>query len=163
MVKSGEFEVLEKRVGVTMRVNLKVPGDCFGEVSLMYNCPRNATVAATVKSTVYVLERTVFRAHAQEIAETQASQVELFLNSVPILANLTKEERARLADALDEAVFPKGAVIIQQGDPGDLFYIIKEGEAVVYQHTSRGTRLVNRCGIMCFSKAVLPTVIHVCV
>jgi CRP-like cAMP-binding protein len=31
-----------------------------------------------------------------------------------------------------------------QGDPGDLFYIIKEGEAVVYQDTPRGVRLVNR-------------------
>ncbi len=30
-----------------------------------------------------------------------------------------------------------------QGDPGDLFYIIKEGEAVVYQATPQGTRKVN--------------------
>lgn len=30
-----------------------------------------------------------------------------------------------------------------QGDPGDLFYIIKEGEAVVYQSTPQGTRKVN--------------------
>lgn len=30
-----------------------------------------------------------------------------------------------------------------QGDPGDLFYIIKEGEAVVYQFTPQGTRKVN--------------------
>lgn len=33
---------------------------------------------------------------------------------------------------------------VVQGDPGDLFYIIKEGEAVVYQDTPRGVRLVNR-------------------
>lgn len=31
-----------------------------------------------------------------------------------------------------------------QDDPGDLFYIIKEGEAAVYQDTHRGTRLVNK-------------------
>lgn len=31
-----------------------------------------------------------------------------------------------------------------QNDPGDLFYIIKEGEAAVYQDTPRGTRLVNK-------------------
>ena len=30
-----------------------------------------------------------------------------------------------------------------QGDQGDLFYIIKEGEAVVYQSTPQGTRKVN--------------------
>lgn len=32
---------------------------------------------------------------------------------------------------------------MMQGDPGDLFYIIKEGEAVVYQATPQGTRKVN--------------------
>ena len=31
-----------------------------------------------------------------------------------------------------------------QGDPGDLFYIIKEGEAVVYQDGENGRRKVNQ-------------------
>jgi cGMP-dependent protein kinase 2 len=144
VVKTGEFEILENRGGVNMRVNTKGPGDVFGEVSLMYSSPRNATVAATVRSTVFVLERTVFRAHVQETAETEGAQIEVFLNSVPILQNLSSEERSRLAGALEEHVYEKGARVVQQGDPGDLFYIIKEGEAVVYQDTPRGTRLVNK-------------------
>ena len=44
-----------------MRVNRKMRGDCFGEVSLMYSCPRSATVAATQDAVVWVLERDVFR------------------------------------------------------------------------------------------------------
>ena len=59
--KDGEFEVLERRQGVNFRVNRKGPGDCFGEVSLMYSCPRSASVAATQDSVVWVLERSVFR------------------------------------------------------------------------------------------------------
>ena len=61
MVKSGEFEVLERRQGINMRVNRKTRGDCFGEVSLMYSCPRSATVAATTPAVVWVLERQIFR------------------------------------------------------------------------------------------------------
>jgi cGMP-dependent protein kinase 2 len=64
VVKSGEFEVLEKRQGINMRVNRKKRGDCFGEVSLMYSCPRSATVAATTAATVWVLERQIFRCSA---------------------------------------------------------------------------------------------------
>jgi cGMP-dependent protein kinase 2 len=75
VVKTGEFEILESRQGISWRVNRKGPGDVFGEVSLMYNSPRNATVAATVKSTVFVLDRSVFRAHVQETAETEGAQV----------------------------------------------------------------------------------------
>jgi cGMP-dependent protein kinase 2 len=61
VVKSGEFEVLERRQGINMRVNRKARGDCFGEVSLMYSCPRSATVAALTDAVVWVLERPVFR------------------------------------------------------------------------------------------------------
>jgi hypothetical protein len=41
-------------------------------------------------------------------------QVELFLNSVPILKNLSSEELSRVAGALEELVFDKGARVIQQ-------------------------------------------------
>ena len=61
VVKRGEFEVLERRQGINMRVNRKTKGDCFGEVSLMYSCPRSATVAATTTAVVWVLERQIFR------------------------------------------------------------------------------------------------------
>ena len=65
VVKSGEFEVLERRQGINMRVNRKTRGDCFGEVSLMYSCPRSATVAATTPAVVWVLERQIFRCSGQ--------------------------------------------------------------------------------------------------
>jgi cGMP-dependent protein kinase 2 len=56
-----QTQVLERRKGVNMRVNVKERGDVFGEVSLLYNCPRTATVAATTDAVVWVLERDVFR------------------------------------------------------------------------------------------------------
>lgn len=58
-------QVLERRKGVNMRVNVKEPGDVFGEVSLLYNCPRTATVAATTDAVVWVLERETFRCGAR--------------------------------------------------------------------------------------------------
>jgi len=58
---SGCVQVLERRKGVSMRVNVKERGDVFGEVALLYNCPRTATVAATTDAVVWVLERDVFR------------------------------------------------------------------------------------------------------
>ncbi|CAK0742420.1 hypothetical protein CVIRNUC_001395 [Coccomyxa viridis] len=144
VVKSGEFEVLERRQGINMRVNRKTRGDCFGEVSLMYSCPRSATVAATTPAVVWVLERQIFRHFIQEAKESEASQVEIFLNSVPLLKSLSREEKLMLVDALEEQGFPAGTRVITQGETGDQFFIIKEGEAVVYQSTAQGVKTVNR-------------------
>ncbi|CAD7705322.1 unnamed protein product [Ostreobium quekettii] len=143
VVKSGKFEVRENRQGVSMRVNLKERGDCFGELSLMYNCPRSATVAATTDATVWILDRDVFRFFVREGKKNETTQIELFLNSVPLLSSLNREEKLRLADALSRQTFGAGATVIKQGAPGDFFYIIKEGEAVVYQNSQKGLSKVN--------------------
>lgn len=79
----------------------------------------------------------------REVQETQVSQVELFLNSVPILAPLSRDERLRLVDAFEEVMYPAGTKVIVEGDRGDLFYIVKEGEAIVFQQTPQGQRKVN--------------------
>eukprot|EP00878_Enallax_costatus_P001687 GHUV01001841.1.p1 GENE.GHUV01001841.1~~GHUV01001841.1.p1 ORF type:complete len:745 (+),score=263.55 GHUV01001841.1:565-2799(+) len=140
VVKNGHFEVLERRKGVNMRVNTKEAGDVFGEVSLMYNCPRTATVAATTEAVVWVLERDVFRKYLQEAAQGAVTEIELFLNSVPLLAKLSRDDKMQLVDAFAEETFAAGTTIIREGDPGDKFYIVKSGEAVVTQ----GGKEVNR-------------------
>lgn len=53
--------MLQKRGNANVRVNLKERGDCFGEISLMYDSPRTATVAATTDAVVWALERDTFR------------------------------------------------------------------------------------------------------
>ena len=47
----------------------------------------------------------------REVHETDASQVELFLNSVPILA---RDEKLLLLDALEEQVYGPGVRVINQ-------------------------------------------------
>lgn len=54
------------------------------------------------------------RHFVQEVKESEALQVELFLNSVPLLQNLSREEKLMLVDALEEQVFPAGTRVITQ-------------------------------------------------
>lgn len=46
------------------------------------------------------------RHYVQTAAEDEKSEVELFLNSVPLLASLHREEKLRLVGAFLEEVFP---------------------------------------------------------
>ena len=50
-----------------------------------------------------------------------------------ITESLDKWERLTVADALELVNFEDGETIVKQGEPGDDFYIIVEGCAVVLQ------------------------------
>lgn len=50
----------------------------------------------------------------RESGESKSMEVELFLNSVPLLAGLSGEEKQRLVDAFDEQTFAKGERVINE-------------------------------------------------
>jgi len=57
-----------------------------------------------------------------------------------LFSALDDDELDKLFDVMETASFEPGEVIIQQGDEGELFYIIDEGSVDVY----KDTKLVNR-------------------
>jgi len=58
---------------------------------------------------------------------------ESFLEKVSILESLDKWERLTVADALEPVTFEDGENVVVQGEQGDDFFIIAEGQAVVLQ------------------------------
>ena len=63
-----------------------------------------------------------------------------------LLENLYDWERMTIADALEEVTFEDGDIVVKEGDDGDGFFIIVEGEAVVTQvdHESGEIRELSR-------------------
>ena len=54
--------------------------------------------------------------------------------AVPLLSHLSKENKMRFLDVFEQKTFEEGEAVIKEGDPGENFYIIKSGEATVYQN-----------------------------
>ena len=54
-----------------------------------------------------------------------------FLKSIPILQSLSEAQLSKLSASLESRRFMDGDVIINQGDPGNTFYVIETGEVVV--------------------------------
>eukprot|EP00798_Chlamydomonas_sp_ICE-L_P019649 gene19649-26335_t len=131
VVKSGTFDVLTSRDGFLFKVATRGHGDCFGETSLMYSSPRSACVYAPVDSTVWVLTRDAMRSVIKEMSVSHVKEIEVFLNSVPLLDTLGQHEKLALAEAFHHTVHPTGDVVVKQGESGDRFYIIKSGVAIV--------------------------------
>lgn len=55
-----------------------------------------------------------------------------------VAESLDKWERLTVADALEPVSFPDKETIVRQGEPGDDFYIIVEGTAMVLQYRADG-------------------------
>ena len=63
------------------------------------------------------------------------------LARVPLFSGLSTRHRKRLADAMQEARYMEGAPVVKEGQEGDTFYVILEGEATV---VGPGGTIVNR-------------------
>jgi cAMP-dependent protein kinase regulator len=141
VVEKGKFDVyvhkgpaseLGRELGT--KVTTIEAGGSFGELALMYNSPRAATVmSAEPGCTLWAVDRTTFRRILMESTFARRRMYEGFLGEVPLLSSLTAWERSKIADALETVKFPTGTVIIREGEAGNSFYLLEEGEAKAYK------------------------------
>lgn len=108
-------------------------GSSFGELALMYGHPRAATVVSIEPSTLWSLDRITFRTIILKAAHRRRTMYEHFLSTVPLLTSLGPEERSKVADALVSRIYPDGEAVVKQGEMGDTFFFVEEGEATVTQ------------------------------
>jgi putative ABC transport system ATP-binding protein len=76
----------------------------------------------------------------------ESSQICAFLMQCPLFSRLTPRTLTHAADQILHERFPAGAVIVRQGDPGDKFYVIKEGSVEVIVSDGTTSRLVAALG-----------------
>jgi len=134
VAETGTFDVFVSRNGAdAVKVFDYGPGGSFGELALMYNAPRAATVVCTSEAVLWALDRVTFRRILMENTSRKRRMYENFLEEVPLLCSLDAYERHKIADALESVAHNDGHVVIRQGDVGDNFYIIESGEMRVLQ------------------------------
>ncbi|XP_014092188.1 cAMP-dependent protein kinase type I regulatory subunit isoform X2 [Zeugodacus cucurbitae] len=129
VIDHGEVEVFVNSELVTTIGE----GGSFGELALIYGTPRAATVRAKTDVKLWGIDRDSYRRILMGSTIRKRKMYEEFLSRVSILESLDKWERLTVADALEPVSFEDGETIVKQGEPGDDFYIILDGTAVVLQ------------------------------
>ncbi|KAF2077190.1 hypothetical protein CYY_001511 [Polysphondylium violaceum] len=136
VVDSGVCDIFVSKNGATPVLVMEVfEGGSFGELALINFSPRAATVIAKTDVRLWALNRITYRKILMDQTMTKRKMYEEFLEKVSILKDIDRYERISLADALEPCNFPAGDVIVKQGEPGDKFYIIVEGEVLVSHQT----------------------------
>ncbi|KAI5076571.1 hypothetical protein GOP47_0008636 [Adiantum capillus-veneris] len=131
LLENGTCEVWLLKPGKTTPDLVKhyADGDSFGELALLYGSPRAATVKATTDCTLWAMDRVTFRSILLQTTSSQRKMYEKFLEDVPLLKSLDKYERAAISDVLNTEYFEAGQNIIVEGQAGNKFYLLEEGEA----------------------------------
>lgn len=142
IVESGAVEFIKDGV----KVNSSGAGSSFGELALMYNAPRAATVVATQPCVLWSLDRVTFRKILLDGTHQRRSMYDGFLKEVPILSDLGSYERNKLADALTSQVVEAGTAVITEGEAGDAFYLVESGEAEVTKKGEAGVVVTLKQG-----------------
>lgn len=105
-------------------------GEAFGELALLYNAPRAATIKAVTECKCWCLDRGTFNHIVKDAAARKRERYEKFLDGVEVLKSVDLYEKMQVADALKSLSFANGEYVIRQGDWGDVFYIVEEGTAL---------------------------------
>jgi CRP-like cAMP-binding protein len=128
IVDTGELEVTIN--GEKIRDMGK--GSMLGELALLYDAPRSATVRCKTKCVLWSLKREVFK----QIQAVSASQIQMqrarWLINSPDLAVLSAIDFSRLVGTLQGVPFRVGEPLYKEGAVTSQILIVEKGIANVY-------------------------------
>lgn len=111
----------------------------FGELALMYNQPRAATVVALTDGSLWAMDRNTFRKIVLKRAYKKRKDFEALFERVTVLQGLNGYERMNLCDALVSQRFSNGQTIIVQGDIANGMYFIESGNVKIVKKLEDGS------------------------
>jgi CRP-like cAMP-binding protein/Zn-dependent protease len=134
LVRSGRLQAVAPDGTILGQI---APGEGFGELALIDRTPRSATVEAVEASELWSLDSSHFQRWVRDrfeiAARIRADQGERqALAKLPFFRDLEGRELDRIAARLQTRRYEPGDVIIQAGESGGGYYVIREGEADVH-------------------------------
>ncbi|XP_051883491.1 cGMP-dependent protein kinase 1 isoform X1 [Pristis pectinata] len=138
VMEEGKVEVTKEGV----KLCTMGPGKVFGELAILYNCTRTATVKTLTNVKLWAIDRPCFQTIMMRTGLIKHAEYMEFLKSVPTFQNISEEILSKLADVLEETYYEDGEYIIRQGARGDTFFIISKGKVNVTREESSNEEAV---------------------
>ncbi|XP_043962894.1 cGMP-dependent protein kinase 1 [Gambusia affinis] len=142
IVAAGELIVTQS--GRDLRTLTK--GDIFGELAILYNCKRTATVKAKTHVHLWCMERQTYRTIITNKSKKKREQLMGFLKTSRTLKDLNDAQLSKIIDSMEEVKFQDKEIIVQEGTEGNTFYIILKGEVLVSKNVNGLQKQIRRMG-----------------
>ncbi|KAM9814466.1 cAMP-dependent protein kinase type II-beta regulatory subunit isoform X2 [Syngnathus typhle] len=137
VIERGTFGIFVKADGGDKPVGCYDNGGSFGELALMYNTPRAATIVANSPGALWCLDRLTFRRIIVKNNAKKRKLYEAFIETLPLLTSLELSERMKVVDVISTKVYRDAQQIIAQGELADCFYIVESGQVRITMKRSR--------------------------
>lgn len=105
------------------------PGEAFGELALLYNATRAATIVANEECQLFRLDRGTFNFIVRDSAFDKRNQYGALLKSIDLFSTMEPYERALLCEAFKPLAMKAGESIIREGEDGTDLFLLQEGTA----------------------------------
>mmetsp|Transcript_51586 Transcript_51586/g.116712 ORF Transcript_51586/g.116712 Transcript_51586/m.116712 type:complete len:336 (-) Transcript_51586:148-1155(-) len=140
IVDSGTYDIWVQRKAdmPPERVMVATDGMSFGELALMYNVPRAATVQCVEAGCLWCLEREVFQMMLVTAENSKKTEFEDFLRGLDLFSDMNAYELSKLSDCMTSELFDGGEDIVTQGQEESAVYFLYEGECKAYMNGPQG-------------------------
>ncbi|KAI7800103.1 putative cGMP-dependent protein kinase 1, partial [Triplophysa rosa] len=142
IVADGELRVLQ--AGRDLRT--LTSGDVFGELAILYNCKRTASVQAVTAVKLWCIERQTYRSIMTNKSKKKREQLMGFLKTAQTLKALNNVQLSKIIDCMEEVKFHDNEVIVREGTEGNSFYIILKGEVSVTKKVNGQQKSIRKMG-----------------
>uniref|UniRef100_A0AAZ3PJ90 cAMP-dependent protein kinase type II-alpha regulatory subunit n=1 Tax=Oncorhynchus tshawytscha TaxID=74940 RepID=A0AAZ3PJ90_ONCTS len=120
VIERGVYDIVVLIDGVGKCVGKYDNKGSFGELALMYNTPRAATIMATQEGALWGLDRATFHRLIVKNNAKKRKMYEAFIECVPLLKSLELSERMKIVDVVGMRAFKDEECIITQTKVGQL-------------------------------------------
>jgi CRP-like cAMP-binding protein len=108
-------------------------GDCFGELALLTNRPRAATIVARTDLALAKLSKAEFTRILQKTETTKLENKINFLRTISAFKNWTRDSLQKLTYYLKPTKYKQGAIVYKENATSNEVFIVRTGEFKFYK------------------------------
>ncbi|XP_073823998.1 cGMP-dependent protein kinase 1 isoform X2 [Musca autumnalis] len=114
----------------------------FGELAILYNAKRFASIRAVTNAKVWKIDRDKFRKIMVISGSKEREENLNFLRSAPFLNDLSEDVLSKVVDLLQRKFYATNTCIVREGDIGNEFFIIRGGTVTIKKLNENGEERV---------------------